>query len=558
MDIDRQAVEVTKLSLLLKVLEGENQETLGRQLALWRERALPDLASNVKCGNSLIGPDYFEGQLMPDEEEMRRVNPFDWRAEFPEIMAAGGFDVVIGNPPYRKERESRELLADLRNSSYGKLHYQGKMDYWYFFLHRAIDVTKPSGHISFIVPSYWLKSSGASKLISRVRKECAFIDAVDFGKSKVFSQVSGLHMVFVLIKGVRHQKLSYQRYTATNLSPSEIQEVLRTRCVLRSQVDLLDSESIFTEDDEIDFERQQYLGFLTKLEQNSFPLERGERIFEVSQGIVEAPNIISAQMARKAKMPHLAGEGVFVVGRSVIESYAFNLHEKPFIKKYLRPEDVTRYHYEFGEYYVFYIGSRDNKGIIANQGKYPNIVKHLGQYREFITSSNAPFGIHRTRKHHFFVSERLLCPNMFDKPSFTYCQDEYYVNFSFNVIIRGVSTYSLKYLLGILNSSLGAFWFDLHAKKRGVNNDVGVGIMRRFPVHSINFDDPADVARHDKMVALVERMLDLHKKLAIATIPADKTLYQRQIEATDRQIDALVYELYGLTEEEIAIVEGRS
>ena len=79
----------------------------------------------------------------------------------------------------------------------------------------------------------------------------------------------------------------------------------------------------------------------------------------------------------------------------------------------------------------------------------------------------------------------------------------------------------------------------------------------RLPIRTINFDDPKDVARHDKMVALVERMLDLHKKLAAATIPADKKLYERQIEARDEEIDALVYELYGLTEEEIAIVEGR-
>ena len=99
-DIDSQAVEVTKLSLLLKVLEGESDETLKRQLSFVHERALPDLGQNIKCGNSLIGPDFFAGQLMPDEEEMRRVNPFDWKAEFPEIMKAGGFDAVVGNPPY--------------------------------------------------------------------------------------------------------------------------------------------------------------------------------------------------------------------------------------------------------------------------------------------------------------------------------------------------------------------------------------------------------------------------------------------------------------------------
>ncbi|MEK7325812.1 MAG: N-6 DNA methylase, partial [Chloroflexota bacterium] len=102
-DIDRQAVEVTKLSLLLKVLEGESDETLGKQLALLQERALPNLDRNIKCGNSLIGPDYFSGQLLKDDDELRRVNPFDWAAEFPEAMKAGGFDCVIGNPPYGAE-----------------------------------------------------------------------------------------------------------------------------------------------------------------------------------------------------------------------------------------------------------------------------------------------------------------------------------------------------------------------------------------------------------------------------------------------------------------------
>jgi hypothetical protein len=92
-DIDAQAVEVTKLSLLLKVIEDPGQ------LSLLDERILPDLGKNIQCGNSLIGPDYFEEQLMVDEEERARVNAFDWKAAFPEVFAQGGFDVVVGNPP---------------------------------------------------------------------------------------------------------------------------------------------------------------------------------------------------------------------------------------------------------------------------------------------------------------------------------------------------------------------------------------------------------------------------------------------------------------------------
>jgi len=91
-DIDGQAVEVTKLSLLLKVLEGENQDTLDRQLSLFHERALPDLSSNIKCGNSLIGPEFYEHQQMTlmDDDERRRINVFDWHAAFPQVFRSAG------------------------------------------------------------------------------------------------------------------------------------------------------------------------------------------------------------------------------------------------------------------------------------------------------------------------------------------------------------------------------------------------------------------------------------------------------------------------------------
>jgi hypothetical protein len=81
--------------------------------------------------------------------------------------------------------------------------------------------------------------------------------------------------------------------------------------------------------------------------------------------------------------------------------------------------------------------------------------------------------------------------------------------------------------------------------------------LGKIPIRTIDFSDPTDVARHDSLVSLVDRMLSLHKQLQEARTPHDEIALQRQIEATDRQIDALVYELYGLTEEEIKIVEGR-
>ena len=100
-DIDQQAVEVTKLSLLLKVLEEENEENIEKQLKLFAERALPSLHDNIKCGNSLIGWDIMTPEM--PAEEVKRINPFDWDTEFADIVKAGGFDAVIGNPPYLRQ-----------------------------------------------------------------------------------------------------------------------------------------------------------------------------------------------------------------------------------------------------------------------------------------------------------------------------------------------------------------------------------------------------------------------------------------------------------------------
>jgi hypothetical protein len=97
-DIDQQAVQVTKLSLLLNVLEEENEENIDKKLKLFAERALPSLHQNVKCGNSLIGTDILTPEM--PMEEVKRINPFDWDREFADVMKAGEFDAVIGNPPY--------------------------------------------------------------------------------------------------------------------------------------------------------------------------------------------------------------------------------------------------------------------------------------------------------------------------------------------------------------------------------------------------------------------------------------------------------------------------
>jgi len=146
-DIDRQAVETTKLSLLLKALEGENDATLSQQMTLFHERALPNLSDNIQCGNSLIASDF---SMLP--EDLICVRAFDWPAQFPDAMKAGGFDAVIGNPPYGRLLDE----ADERYVTERCKAFSATPDVYVAFIEYAIHVIKPGGRVSFIVPSAWL------------------------------------------------------------------------------------------------------------------------------------------------------------------------------------------------------------------------------------------------------------------------------------------------------------------------------------------------------------------------------------------------------------------
>jgi hypothetical protein len=150
-DIDRQAVEVTKLSLLLKILEGETEQILQRDWLKERQRILPDLGANIKSGNSLISSDFYrnEQMLLLDEETKYRINVFDWHSEFSKITRAGGFDCVIGNPPYGVPLtpEEQDYLAEKF------LPAAAFRDSYSFFMVAAASLTRNNGFFSFIVPN---------------------------------------------------------------------------------------------------------------------------------------------------------------------------------------------------------------------------------------------------------------------------------------------------------------------------------------------------------------------------------------------------------------------
>jgi len=193
-DIDSQAVEVTKLSLLLKVLEDESEETLGKNLKLFRERALPDLGNNIKCGNSLIGPDFYQNQQLTllGEEDRYRINVFDWNSEFSAIMKSGGFDAVIGNPPYVRIQALQEW-APIEVEHYKtafRSASKGNYDIYVVFVEKGLSLLNKNGRLGFILPHKFFNAQYGEPLREVIAKGKHLAEVIHFGDQQVFADAT--------------------------------------------------------------------------------------------------------------------------------------------------------------------------------------------------------------------------------------------------------------------------------------------------------------------------------------------------------------------------------
>lgn len=232
-----------------------------------------------------------------------------------------------------------------------------------------------------------------------------------------------------------------------------------------------------------------------------------------------------------------------------VKSLNLKLDEKKLLKPYINTNHIGRYEILFKNEYLLYLGKKERLDI-AN-GLYPNIKIHLDSMSEFITSSNKPYGIHRTRNSRFFESPKIICKGMFLKPSFHYDEDKYYCGFSFSVIIQKSNKFSLKSLLGIMNSELAQYWFLVNGKKRGVGVDIGVQVFREFPI-------PKDIPKEKEteLIYYVDSISELKKQLQSTLADSSKERLQNQINTIEFNINRLVYDLYDLSIEDREVIKS--
>ena len=516
-DIDQQAVEVTKLSLLLKVLEEENEENIDKQLKLFAERALPSLCDNIKRGNSLIGWDVMTPEM--SAEEIKRINPFDWDTEFADIIKAGGFDAVIGNPPYVR-MESFKEIKDYLKQKYQV--YSGRADLYSYFFEKGISLLKINGKFGIIVSNKWMRANYGQPLRIFLKKK-KIEEIIDFGELPVFKTATTYPLI-ITISNCNPQSF-FKMINVDYLEFSNLESYVQERKYNINQNELTDQEWILGKDSN--------RALLKKLNTCGIPLIKyvqGKICWGIKTGLNEA----------------------FVISKDIYEQLiAKNPRNSEILKPFLVGKDIARYHLTPRNIYLIYT----YHGV--NIEAYPEIIDYLKPFKEQLINRATNQKWYELQQPQLVYSKfmevpKIILPTIVKRASYAYDFERYYSNDKTSFIPT-----SDLYLLGILNSRLSDFvLFSIASTKQGGYYEYKPMYISKIPIRTINFADPADKARHDRMVALVTQMLDLNKKVQDARLEQEKTQLSRQIEATDAAIDKLVYELYGLTNEEIRIVEG--
>jgi hypothetical protein len=538
-DIDPQAVEVTKLSLLLKVLEQTSGETIDKNQKLFHERALPDLDQNIKCGNSLVAQDFYGNRqaTLFDDEERFRINVFDWKAEFPQVFGPKrsnpGFDAVIGNPPYVRQ----ESLKDLKE--YFQTHYKsydGVADLYAYFMEKGISLIRDGGHFSIIVSSSFLRTAFAENLRRVLGETASVLQIVDFGGLSIFKNAKDIYVCIPhFVKGPQPSRVSISKVKSLDFLGLDAQVAANSYEIPRERL-TPDVWSLKSDEETAVFE---------KIAKRGIPLGeyvKGRIYYGVKTGLNEA--FVIDSVTRNALIEKDAGSAEL-------------------IKPLLGGENIRRWFYTQEDRWLIF--TRRGIGI----DRYPAIKEHLAQWQAELTPRNKPSATKGRKPGNYewyeiqddvayyeaFDAPKIIFPDIAKHPRF--CIDRVGAYIANTAYCLGTDD---RYLLGILNSQL--FWFAIGNISIPFGTRAGRfryrlihQYMEKVPIHVPDLKNPLEKKLHAKVISAVGDLLRLHTLLETAKNPVEKTQIGRQVEALDGEIDSTVYQLYGLSEADVEVVE---
>jgi hypothetical protein len=482
---------------------------------------------------------------------------FDWQAAFPQVFkippnpplskggnpqpplqkgverSGGGFDAVIGNPPYIRIQTMKEW-APLEVEHYKRAYHaasKGNYDIYVVFVERGLYLLNKKGKLGFIVPNKFFRTDYGEGLRRVLSDSSAVSTIVDFGHNQVFAATTYTCLLF-LESGKKTGDFEYTNCDASADILSQIHFEKRAHNALTA--------------DAWTFENTKAASLIAKL------WKRSVRLLD-----------LPADMSRGSST---GGDEVFV-----FENKSLNI-EKGILREPVFASDFGRYKFvPPGKWRVIFPYVSENGGFRLYTEEelkrlFPRAYEYLHQNQAALKRRKQFkewYGFSAPRNLDLHDHAHIAIPLLANRGLFALITNQSpgklcpMASGGFTITISRECSLKPEYVLGLLNSKL-MFW-----RLRGVSNLFRGGWITctkqyfgKLPIRNINYADAADREHHDKIVKLVGSMLKLNTELATAKTPQDTTLLQRQIDATDRQIDQLVYALYGLSDEEIALVEG--
>lgn len=497
-DIDPQAVEVTKLSLLLKVLEGETLEAIQSQLQFFHERALPDLGRNIKCGNSLIDTDIFDSSQLfavPDDDTVR-INPFNWKDEFPEVFSsANGFDAVIGNPPYLDSETMTTFTPRWRD--YCVDHYRsasGNWDVFCVFIERALELCCPGGRHSFIVPNKLGSAGYARSVRSIMSKDNSLTLLRDYSSVAVFP-VSVYPVVYSIEKH----------------APSPDQPVLYERMIQ-------DRSGMVRQELSQDLDRSIYFpadgspwAIFADIDSAS-PVERMRSDFAPLSDVADVHG--ASTVSEAYEIADLVSEGANPSSQDL---------------KMINSGTIDPYEILWGHKPMRYLGTSYDHPIIPLSLQHRLPTRRLSQAK----------------------TPKIVIAGMTRRLECVIDVDGTFLPGKSTTVIE--SEMDLLWLLGILNSQLMSFFYSSvfgGDRLQGGYLRIGPPQLKTLPIPPYRRD------RGDSALSgQVSRLMELVTRPRQAGTGHGSALLDREITAITRTIDASVYKVYGLTEREVQVIE---
>ncbi|EPD6487669.1 DUF7149 domain-containing protein [Campylobacter coli] len=468
-------------------------------------------------------------------------HPFEWRFEFPEILDDDGnfkgFDLIIGNPPYIKEAENKELFTNTK-----KLRtYQGKMDIWYHFVGRGFDILKNNGYLAFIATNNWVTNSGAKKLRNIVLEESQILSLVDFSSFMVFDSASIQTMImsFQKTKPPKNYEFHFAKITTQTPIYEDALSLLKNEKTQNNEILSINLTPKKFIDKTLNFTKSDYEELFNKIQKyGKFYLE--ER--EVAQGIVYPQENINKKSLEILGNNFYLGQGIQKLTNEEVENLNLLKNEKILLKPIFESDNIQKYFVKrYNYFWVIYTNSSFKNP--NSMDDYPNLKKHLDKFQNVITSDNKPYGLHRARDEKFFTgSPRIVAlRKCVGEPKFSYVDFDCYVSATFYVI--KTQRINVKYLTAILNSKLIAFWLKHKGKMQGNNYQIDKEPLLNIPIVDTNSKNKKLA---DELINLVDEILKVKEQ--------DKNA---NIQELENKINSIVYKLYNLTEEEIKIIEGK-